>query len=56
MNFGKLKVSEFTITVICLTLFAIFILLCGTKLDIEKEKTKQLDIQQKIENCQTNNI
>lgn len=45
MKFGKFEISEFVIGFILMTMIILGALYFGTKHDIEKEKTKQMQYQ-----------
>lgn len=50
MKIGKFEISEFVLGMFFLVILVMVILLYGTKVDIEKEKTKQMEIQYNINN------
>ena len=50
MKIGKFEISEFVLGMFFLVILVMVILLYGTKVDIEKEKTKQIEIQYNINN------
>jgi len=45
MEFGDFEISEWTIFIICMVIFFSILTIWGYKLDIEKEKTKQVQYQ-----------
>ena len=45
MKFGKFEISDFTIGFILMAIIVLGALYFGTKYDIEKEKTKQIQYQ-----------
>lgn len=49
MQIGKFKVSEFILTFILFIALISLIVYFSTKSDIEKERTKQLEIQRELE-------
>lgn len=48
MEFGDFEISEWCIMIICFAALMITLVICGSNESIEKEKTKQLQIQQNI--------
>lgn len=45
MSYGKFEISEYSILLICLTIFMAVIMICSMQVDIAKEETKQLELQ-----------
>ena len=48
MEFGDFEISEWCIMIICFAALMITLVICGSNDSIEKEKTKQIQIQQNI--------
>ena len=48
MEFGDFEISEWCIMIICFAALMITLVICGSNETIEREKTKQLQIQQNI--------
>lgn len=48
MEFGDFEISEWCIMIICFAALMIILVICGSNESIEKEKTKQIQIQQNI--------
>lgn len=48
MKFGDLEINEYTIFIICITIFMSILVITGSNESIEKEKTKQIQTQQNI--------
>lgn len=48
MEFGDFEISEWCIMIICFAALMITLVICGSNESIEKEKTKQIQIQQNI--------
>ena len=48
MEFGDFEISEWCIMIICFVALMITLTICGSNETIEREKTKQLQIQQNI--------
>lgn len=53
MKLGKLEISEFVLSFILFIVLIGIIIYASTRVDIEKEKTKQLELQREIEYLQT---
>lgn len=49
MQIGKFKISEFILTFILFIVLISLIAYFSTKSDIEKERTKQLEVQRELE-------
>lgn len=48
MEFGDFEISEWCILIICFAALMITLVICGSNESIEREKTKQIQIQQNI--------
>lgn len=48
MEFGDFEISEWCIMIICFAALMITLVICGSNESIEREKTKQIQIQQNI--------
>jgi len=48
MQFGDFEISEWCIMVICFAALMITLVICGSNESIEREKTKQIQLQQNI--------
>jgi len=48
MQFGDFEISEWCIMIICFAALMITLVICGSNESIEKEKTKQIQLQQNI--------
>lgn len=46
MEFGEFEIDGFAIFLICITIFLSILTICSSNETIEKEKTKQMQIQQ----------
>lgn len=53
MRLGKLQISEFVLSFILFIVLIGIIIYASTRVDIEKEKTRQLELQREIEYLQT---
>lgn len=48
MEYGDFEISEWAVFIICMTIFLGILTIWGSKVDIEKEKTKQAQYQYNI--------
>lgn len=48
MEYGDFEIDGFVVFLICMTIFLSILTFCSSKENIEREKTKQLQIQQNM--------